>query len=86
MKLDNANHSLSLLKRWNASLRNLFSFHFPFLSSDTFFSHFFDQNVLIYIYLSLFINTIQNNTILSSSNITYWMSVIFLVKAQSALR
>ena len=36
-------------------------------------------------YAVLFMHTIQNNTILSSSSITYWKSDIFLVKVQSAL-
>ena len=49
------------------------------------FSHFFDQKLLICIHLRLFMHTIQNNTFLSSSIITYWNSGIFFVKVQSAL-
>ena len=63
------------------------SFH-SFSFSDislTSFHIFFSLKLVIDIHLSLFIRTIQNNTILSSSNITYWKSDIFFVKVQSTL-
>ena len=41
--------------------------------------------MFICIHLSLFIHTIQNNTFLSSSSITFWKPDIFLVKVQNAL-
>ena len=63
------------------------SFHcFSFSDiSFTSFHIFFSLKLVIDIHLSLFIRTIQNNIILSSSNITYWKSDIVFVKVQSAL-
>ena len=63
----------------------VFSFlTFPVFSLS-FFQIFFDQKLFICIHLSLFIHIVQNNSNLSSSNITYWKSDILLVKVQSAL-
>ena len=66
--------------------------YFSFLTSVTLFSHFFNQNLFKCIHLSYFMQTMQNNTILSSYllkvtklPITYWKSDIFLVKVQNAL-
>ena len=47
-------------------LGKLLPFAFPFLTSVTLFSHFFNQKLLICIHLRLFMHTIQNNTFLSS--------------------
>ena len=67
------------------SLTRKTPFVFPFLISVTPFSHFFNQKLFIYIHVSLFTHTVQSNTIVSSSNITYWKSGIFHVKVQSTL-
>ena len=71
-------HSLSLT-------RNTLFLCFSFSDIITLFSHFFNEKLFICIHLNLFMHTIQNNTILSSSNITYWKPGIFLVKVQNAL-
>ena len=65
---------------WENSFPLFFLFWYQLL-----FSYFFNQKLFICIHLSIFKHTIQNNTILSSSNITYWKSDIVLVKVQSAL-
>ena len=61
-------------------------FHcFSFSDISYTFAYCFNQKLFMCIHLSLFIDTIQNSTILSSSNTNYWKSVIFFVKVQSAL-
>ena len=57
---------------------------FSFFRISYHFFAFFYQILFICIHLSLFMLTIQNNTILSSSSITYWKSGLFLGKVQCA--
>ena len=54
------------------------------MTSVTLFLHYLNQKLLLCIHLSLFMHTLQNNTILSSFNITYSKSGIILVKVKSA--
>ena len=78
VKWDNAKHSLSLTRK------SLF-LYCSFSDISYTFSHFFNQKLfIICIHLSLFMHTVQNNTILSSSSIINWKSGIFLVKVPSA--
>ena len=79
IKWDNARHPLSLTRKT--------PFLFFFFWHQLKFFHTFSKKKKksICTHLSLFIHNIQNNTILSSSNIAYWKSDIFLVKVQRAL-
>ena len=60
IKWDNARHSLSLTRKTP-------SICFSFSDISHTFSHFLNQKLFIFIHLSLFIHTIQNNIILPSS-------------------
>ena len=86
---------INLVSPWRNSMvlpknkmneKNKILFPLPSFSdiSYTFLWHFFSQKLFICFHLSLYIHTVQNNTILSSFNITYWKLDIFLVKVQSA--
>ena len=78
IKWDNAKHHVPLTRKIPR-----FCFSFSDISY-TFFAH-FQTKLFICIHLSLFMRTVQNDTILSSFNITYWKLNIFLVKVQNAL-
>ena len=71
IKWDNAKYSLSLTRKTDILC-------FTFLTSARPISHFFNQKLFICIHLSFFMHIIQNDTILPSSNITYWKSGIFM--------
>ena len=71
IKWDNAKYSQSLPRKTDILC-------FTFLTSARPISHFFNQKFFICIHLSFFMHIIQNDTILPSSNITYWKSGIFM--------
>ena len=77
IKWDSAKHSLSLTRK------NLF-LCFCFSDISYIFFALFQPKIVHMYSFKPFMHIIQNNTILSRSNITYWKSGIFLVKVQTA--